>query len=341
MRAAAAQHGARRRIDRRAVMVRQVRRAGLMANALSGRPAAKALVARRVVPKAIVMRVPRGASRVNGLNGRPAVKDLLARPAVPKVSVRRAALKANAGSAGNATAVSGRHALLAMKARAARPLAVLVARAVQTTRAVPAPHAPAVPQTLVPAASVLRGENMMNRVGAAHPSVPALAPIAQAPRRAARSTAHRVTKARAEVRQAGATAGVTSARLRTNAASARSPHRSSEPMGIGRSAHRARTAAREHPHGNSASVRHARSVRSVPIAAYPAIARQAHARLAAATTSLPATASASASVRHALTRHRAAQPRWHDPRVRKHPRRARPHIVATTTTPRAPCAFPS
>ena len=182
-------------------------------------------------------------------------------------AVRRAALKANAE---NATVVSGQHASHVMTVRA-RPPAVLVARAERTRRA-----------------------------GAAHPSVPALAPTAQAPSRAARSTGHRATKARAGVRQAGATAGATNVRLRTNAASARSPHPSSVPTAIARSALRATTAAREHlPHAGSAIGRPAQSVRSAPIAAFGAIVPLAHARRAAATTPLPAAASASTRERPA------------------------------------------
>jgi hypothetical protein len=323
MRAAVGPHGARRRIGRRAVRAMQVGRDGSKVNALSERPVAKVLAVRPAGPKADVLSVRHGSLRANVLNA------------------RRAALKA---SAENATVVSGQRALRAMKTRAARPLALLVARAEPTTRAVPALHAPVVASIPARVANALDATTATSRVGPAHPSAPALAPTAQAPSRAARSTAHRVTKARAGVRRAGATAGATNVRLQTNAASARSPHPSSVPTAIVRSALRAMTAAREHPsHAGSAIGRPAQSARSEPIAAFGAIVPLAHARRAATTTPLPAAVSASttASVRHAPTRHRAAWRRERGPRARKNPRRAPPHIVATTTTPPAPCAFPS
>ena len=344
MRAAVGPHGARRRIGRRAVRAMQVGRDGSKVNALSERPVAKVLAVRPAGPKADVLSVRHGSLRANVLNARRAAKALLARPAGRRANVlnaRRAALKA---SAENATVVSGQRALRAMKTRAARPLALLVARAEPTTRAVPALHAPVVASIPARVANALVATTATSRVGPAHPSAPALAPTAQAPSRAARSTAHRVTKARAGVRRAGATAGATNVRLQTNAASARSPHPSSVPTAIVRSALRAMTAAREHPsHAGSAIGRPAQSARSEPIAAFGAIVPLAHARRAATTTPLPAAVSASttASVRHAPTRHRAAWRRERGPRARKNPRRAPPHIVATTTTPPAPCAFPS
>jgi hypothetical protein len=339
MRAAVGPHGARRRIGRRAVRAMQVGRDGSKVNALSERPVAKVLAVRPAGPKADVLSVRHGSLRANVLNARRAAKALLARPAGRRANVlnaRRAALKA---SAENATVVSGQRALRAMKTRAARPLALLVARAEPTTRAVPALHAPVVASIPARVANALGATTATSRVGPAHPSAPALAPTAQAPSRAARSTAHRVTKARAGVRRAGATAGATNVRLQTNAASARSQHPSSVPTAIVPSA---MTAAREHPpHAGSAIGRPAQSARSAPIAAFGAIAPPAHARRAATTTPLPAAVSATASVRHAPTRHRAAWHRKRGPRVRKNQHRAPPHIVGTTTTPPAPCAFPS
>jgi hypothetical protein len=330
MRAAVALHGARSRIDRRAAMAMRVRRAGLRASVPNAHRVVKGLLARPVGPRVSVLSVRRGGLTASVLNAHRAAKVL---------PVHRAALKVNVEIA---TAASGQPALHVMTTRAGRLLALLVARAGPTTRAVPAPRAPVVASTPARVVNALRGPNATSRVGLAHPSVHVLAPTAQAPSRAARSTGRRVTKARAGIRQASAIAGVTSVRLRANAASARSPHPSNVPTGIVRNALRAMTAAREHPlHAGSAIVRRAQSTRSAPIAAFGVIALPAHARRAATTTPLQAAASATASVRHAPTRHRATQPRRRDRPVRKNPHRAPPRIVATMTTPRAPCAFPS
>lgn len=217
MRAAAALHGVRRRIGRRAATRQAARREGLRVNVVSVRRAVKALLVRRVAPRAIglsahradlkvigpsahrdakVSPAHRAAPRANVLNARRAAKVLRVHLAVPKAigpNARRA-VKAPAArhAALKATVASGRHVSRAMTVRVVRPPVAPGDRAEQTTHAVPA----------------------------AHPSGPALALTAQAPSRAARSTGRRATKARGGVRPAAAT----SVRLRRNAASARSHH---------------------------------------------------------------------------------------------------------------------